>query len=72
MPNFTSESIIKVYDDSTGDYVYVGPDADGLDIVELRAVDKDNNIYGKGAARITMLPEQAIMVAEAILKLYKK
>lgn len=69
---FTSENIIKVYDDSSGEYVYVGPDADGLDCCEIRSVDEKGNIYGNGAARITMQPEQAVLVAKAILQLYDK
>lgn len=66
---FTPEKIIKVYNDEDGEYIYIGPDADGLDCVELRAVDRDGKIYE--GARITMQPEQAILVAEAILELYK-
>jgi hypothetical protein len=65
---YSSETIIKVHDDETGEYVYVGPDADSLDFVELRAVDSDGKIYP--GARITMPPVQAILVAKAILKLY--
>lgn len=67
---FTSENIIKVYDDATGESVYIGPDGDGLDCVEIRALDEKGNIYNNGNARVTMQPEQAILVAKAILKLY--
>lgn len=63
---FTKEHVIKVWDDSNGTHVYVGPDADGLELVELRYIDEDGEI----GDRITMPSEQAVKVAEAILELY--
>lgn len=63
---FTKEHVIKVWDDDNGTHVYVGPDADGLELVELRYVDEDGEI----GARISMPSDQAIKVAEAILELY--
>lgn len=69
---FTSENIIRVYDDDTGEYVYVGPDADGFDCIEIRSCDKDHHIFGDGQARVTMQKGQALLVAEAIIKLLKK
>ncbi len=65
---YSSETIIKVFDDDSGEHVYIGPDGDGLDCVELRAVDSDGKNYP--GARITMSPAQAILVADAIIKLY--
>lgn len=64
----TVERIIKIYDDDTGNYFYIGPDADGLDEVEIRDVTSD----GKIDARFFMGKEQAVEVAKAILELYGK
>ena len=64
----TVERVIKIYDDDTGNHFYVGPDADGLDSVEIRDVSSD----GKIDARIFMNKEQAVEVAKAILELYGK
>ncbi len=63
---FTIERVIKVYDDDTGNHFYVGPDADGLDGMEIR----DVNSEGKIDARFFMGREQAVLVARAILELY--
>jgi hypothetical protein len=63
---FTIERVIKVYDEDTGGYFYVGPDADGLDGMEIR----DVNSEGKIDARFFMGREQAVCVAQAILELY--
>lgn len=67
MGKFTIERAAKVYDEDSGESVYVGPDADGLDLVELRFCDAD----GKIAARLPAIQaEMAIEVAKAILELY--
>lgn len=63
---FTIERVIKVYDDDTGCHFYVGPDADGLDGVEIRDVSSE----GKIEACFFMGREQAVIVAQAILELY--
>ncbi len=52
--SYTTERTLKVYNDNTGDYVSVGPDGDGLDLVELRQTDA-----GEMVARISMTHEQA-------------
>lgn len=70
MAGFTAEKIVQVYNDEVGSYIYVGPDADGLDLVEIRSYFSDGKIECGGNARITMPPEQAILVARAILELY--
>jgi hypothetical protein len=66
MASITRERVIKVYDDTIGDHIYVGPDADALDLVELRYVD--NN--GKIIDRITGNKEMMLAVAESIIELY--
>ena len=63
---FTKERVIKIWNDKTGEHVDVGPDADGLDLVEI--VSRDST--GTAEARLTMQREQALLVAAAIVELY--
>ncbi len=66
---YSTERCIFIYDDKTGDKVYVGPDADSLDMVELRQYyDVTDN---KITHRMAFTQEQAILVAKAILELYE-
>ena len=60
---YSVETVRKVYDDSCGDHIYIGPDADGLDLVELRYVDSKGAI----SSRISMPKTLALLVAEAII-----
>ena len=64
--DYTLEHSIKVWDNRHGDHVYVGPDADGLDLVDLRYVNGDGRI----SARITIPREMVVMVSKAINELY--
>lgn len=63
---YTLERVINIWDDESGQHIYVGPDADGLDLVELREIDS----YGKITHRFTLTKEYALAVANAILELY--
>jgi hypothetical protein len=67
MTRFHVERMIKIHDDATGNHFYVGPDADGLDGMEIR----DVNDQGEIEARLFMGREQAVQVARAILELYE-
>jgi len=60
---YTVETVRKVYDDSCGDHIYVGPDAEGLDLVELRYVDSKGVI----SSRISIPKPLALLVAEAMI-----
>ena len=60
---YSVETVRKVYDDSCGEHIYIGPDADGLDLVELRYVDSKGVISN----RISMPKALALLVAEAIV-----
>ncbi|MDD1710161.1 MAG: hypothetical protein LUQ37_04535 [Methanoregulaceae archaeon] len=57
----TIEKVYKIWDDETGDHLYVGPDGDGLDLIEFRDVAKDGQISN----RFTMTKAQF----ERILKI---
>ena len=62
---YTSEHVVNICDDDTGDHLYVGPDGDTGDMLEIRYVDED----GKIRQRISAPYEQMKLAAEAILKL---
>lgn len=37
MSKFSLETVKRVYDDTSGDYLEIGPDMDALDLIEIRA-----------------------------------
>jgi len=64
---FSTEITHKIFDDSTGEHIEVGPDADTGELLEVRQVEG-----GETVARIVGLPEQLRLVALAILELVGK
>lgn len=66
MTKLTVERVIKIWRDQYGEHIYVGPDADGLNCVELRDIDSD----GKISHRFMMIRQEAVLVAKSILELY--
>lgn len=64
---FSSEITIEIWNDESGEKVTVGPDRDGLDLLEIRSYDDKGKIEG----RLTFPKEQAELVGEALIKLAK-
>ena len=64
---FTSETMIQIWNDKDSTRIDVGPDRDGLDLAEIRQYDAQGII----TSRITMPKEQAVLVAQGILKLFE-
>ena len=62
MSGYSLEQLYEVWNDGDGCCIEIGPDRDGLDLVEIRAKDEKGVTY----SRITMNKEQAKLVAEAI------
>jgi hypothetical protein len=62
---FSLETRKEIWNDETSDKLTVGPDADGLGCIEIKELDAN----GKTLSRITMPPEQAKLVAQAINEL---
>lgn len=60
---YSVETVRKIWDDSCGEHIYIGPDADCLDLVEIRHVN-DKNVIG---SRIAFPKTLALLVAEAII-----
>jgi hypothetical protein len=59
---YTSEKCFKIWDDEAGYRFEVGPDADGLDLLEIRFVDS----VGKIQDRIVFDKEAARLICDAI------
>lgn len=68
MGDYTLEIVRQIWHDKNGDRVEVGPDSDGLGLVEIRHRD----MYSKITARITLEPDAASMVAAAMLACAKE
>lgn len=58
------EAHYRVYDNEHGEYIEVCPDADGLDLVEIRSCEADGTITN----RVTFHPDCGQLVLEAIKK----
>ncbi len=62
--NYSIETIYRVYNDKSGEYIEVGPDADGIGLIEIRMYTDD----GKISQRVMGTSIEMKLVAEAILK----
>ena len=58
---FTTETLLRIYDDETGEYIQIAPDGDSLGLVEITCSEVKD-------LRLTMHPIQARQVSEAIIK----
>lgn len=61
---FSLETVRRVFDDSDGVYLEVGPDPDGLGLVQVSTVRESAEHYG--TIRLVLLPEQARLLAAAL------
>lgn len=59
---YTMELVRKIWNDKSGESLEVGPDSDGLDLVEVRSRDDQGKIQN----RFAMTPEMAKLVSDAI------
>jgi hypothetical protein len=62
---YTLETMYEIWNDRDGSHIEVGPDRDGLDCIEIRTFEKDNE---KPIERILLDEEQARLVAAALVK----
>lgn len=62
---FSRERIERVYDDGSGEYIQVRPDAEGIALMEIAYY----NEKGEKHQLLLMSHEQARLVAQAILEL---
>lgn len=60
---YSVEVVRQIWDDDDGEHFDVGPDRDGLNLVEIRCYNPD----GKIVERLSCPAEQARLVARAML-----
>lgn len=72
MPKFSKETLHRVYDDTTGDYLEIGPDADALDLIEIRAyTSKTFAGVPECTNRIVIHPDSLDLVIAALTAMKK-
>ena len=62
---FSTETVIEIWNDDNGEKVTVGPDRDGLGLLEVRSYDSAGVVDG----HLTFPLEQAELVGNALVKL---
>lgn len=62
MAKYSVEKSAKIFNDVTGKFISIGPDRDGLDLVEI--IDEDNN-------KIVISQEEALLIAKVLSEIYK-
>lgn len=60
---YTKEHLVQIWDDQTGDHIEVGPDRDGLELIEIRLYSGSDH---KAYTITTFNREQAKLVAQAL------
>ena len=61
---FSTEVVRRVFDDAHGVFIEVGPDSDGLSLVEIRTSGKSAEFFGE--LRLVLQPEMARLLADAL------
>ena len=62
----TIENVVRIRDEESGDTIFIEPDEDGLDTVNIRMVDDTGTVED----RLILFREHAVAMAKEILKLY--
>lgn len=62
---YSMEKVYEIWNDETGERIDIGPDRDGLDLIEIRSVNGD----GKIAARVSFAKEAASLICQALSEL---
>jgi hypothetical protein len=64
-PKFETEVIRRVFDNAHGVFIEVGPDSEGLGLVEIRTVGKTSQEFF-GELRLVLNPEMATELVGAL------
>ncbi len=65
---YSLETVYKVCNDDTGEVIEVGPDSDGLDLVEIRSKADDGTVGG----RIVITQEGLPLLIEALIRMRQR
>lgn len=61
--NYSVETLHRIYNDDTGDYLEVGPDSDSAGLVEIRSYVKN---VTKPAQRLVLHPDQVPLLVQVL------
>ena len=64
---YSLERLIEIWNNDDGTRIEIGPDRDGLGLIEIRERNEKSVIEG----RLTFNKEQAHLIAQALLELSK-
>ena len=64
-PKYEMEAVYEVWDNKSGEHFAVGPDRDGLGLIEVRYFQPEKL---ECVSRLTFTPEQATMISSALDK----
>lgn len=65
---YSHEVFHRIYDDSEGRYIQVGPDPDSLGLVEINTAATKENAEYWGDCRVTVPPAMARLIGQALNK----
>ncbi len=68
MPRFKLEDHFEIHDNKTHESLEIGPDREGLGLLEFRVKNEKNNV----TTRFTFHPDQAPLMIEALTKLWSE
>jgi len=68
MANYSVEDVVVIWNDGTGERIEVGPDREVIGLCEIRQYTDDS----KKTESLICSKEQALLIAEAIQKLWGK
>lgn len=67
-PRYSLEHLSEIWDNNHGDHLEIGPDRDGLEMVEIRELDSKGKILN----RMSFNREQVPLLIQALSKTLEK
>lgn len=68
MTDYSLESKKEIWDNKSGTHIEIGPDRDGLDLIEIKQYNEDGVIE----TRMTFTKEQIKLISTAIEELFRE
>lgn len=64
---YSVETVIEIWNDETGEHIEVGPDRDGLDMIEIRQCSRDGKIESRfGPFTVDVAEHLAVALRQAV------
>lgn len=67
--SYSLETLKEIWNENTGCHIEIGPDRDGLDMIELRFYELNQE---KPYNRVSFMKEEAILISQALNELFKE